>query len=82
MLFYVECGIRFSDEYGDGDDRFYNSMGSVYANACEFIHKNSLETEFQARAMSAVVDTLSYGWRFNEYLADVYTQYFDDLEEE
>ena len=29
MLFYVECGIKFTNEYGDIDDRFYNSMGSV-----------------------------------------------------
>ena len=82
MLFYVECGISFTNEYGDIDDRFYNSMGSVYANACEFINNNDLEEHFQARALAAVTNTLDCGWGFNEYLGDTYYQYFDDFEEE
>ena len=82
MLFYVECGIRFTNEYGDIDDRFYSSMGSVYANACEFIYENSLQEHFQVRALTAVTDTLDCGWGFNEYLCDTYYQYFDDIDEE
>ncbi len=82
MLFYLECGIKFISEFGDVDDRFYHSMGSVCANAYLFIYKNNLETQFKTRALGAITDSLTLGWGFSEYLTDTYVQYFDDFEEE
>ena len=82
MLFYVECGVEFANEYGDVDERLYNSMASVYVNACEFIHKNNLEGMFQPRALAIVTDTSNLGWGFYDYLRDTYGQFFSDFDGE
>ena len=81
MLFYVECGIEFINDYGDIDERLYNSMASVYVNACNSIHKNNLERMFQPRALTIVADSSNCGWGFHDYLADSYDQYFSEFED-
>jgi O-methyltransferase involved in polyketide biosynthesis len=81
MLFYVECGVSFTNEYGDIDERLYNSMASVYVNACQFIHKNNLESRFQPRALAIVTDTSNSGWGFHEYLRDSYDDFFSDFDD-
>ena len=45
MLFYVECGVGFTNEYGDFNERLYNSMASVYVNACPFNLKSPSKPE-------------------------------------
>ena len=82
MLFYVECGVSFTNDYGDIDERFYNSMASVYVNACIFIHKNNLESRFQPRALTIVTDTSDCGWGFHDDLRDSYDQFFSDFDDE
>lgn len=82
MLFYVECGVMFTNDYGDIDGRFYNSMSSVYLNACLFIHKNHLERMFQPRVLGIVADTSNCDWGFQENLRDCYDQFFSDFDDE
>jgi hypothetical protein len=82
MLFYVECGVNFTNDYGDIDERFYNSMASVYINACNFILRNNLQRMFQPRALAIVTDTSDCGWGFHEYLRDSYYQFFDEFDDE
>ena len=43
MLFYVECGHKFTSEYGDIDEPFYNSLISV------------LELNFASRIFARIV---------------------------
>ena len=81
MLFYVECGVSFTNDYGDIDERLYNSMASVYVNACQFIHENNLESKFQSRALAIVTDTSNSGWGFHEYLRDSYDDFFGDFDD-
>ena len=81
MLFYVECGVKFANDYGDIDERLYNSMASVYVNACQFIHKNNLESRFQPRALAIVTDTSNCDWGFHEYLRDSYDDFFSDFDD-
>lgn len=82
MLFYVECGIEFTNTYGDINERFYSSMQSVYASTCEFIVKSNQEREFQERAQNIVTETVEYGWGFHDAIVEAYYNYFDGLDEE
>jgi hypothetical protein len=81
MLFYVECGVKFTNDYGDIDERFYNSMASVYVNVCQFIDKNNLKSKFQPRALAIVADTSNCDWGFHEYLRDSYDDFFSDFDD-
>lgn len=76
MLFYVEQGVRFTLEYGDIDEPFYNSVESMYENALKLIDKLKAQKEFYNRCKKVVTDTLDMGWGFNDNLKYLFSNYF------
>ncbi|HEY9624235.1 MAG TPA: DUF6155 family protein [Crinalium sp.] len=76
MLFYVEQGVRFTDAYGDIDERFYNSMESMYQKAVEWIVKYELKDVFQSRCQRIVQNTSMVGWGFHDVLSEIYHEAF------
>lgn len=76
MLFYVEQGVRFTNEYGDIDEPFYNSMESMYEKAIEWIVKNEMQDLFKERCKKIVEDTSGIGWGFHDGLSDIYSEAF------
>lgn len=75
QLYYVECGIEFTNEYGDINEAFYNSMESMYRdviNALICIGDDALTDRFRARLKAAVDDTRNIGWGFHDCLNDAY----------
>ena len=78
MLFYVEQGVLFTNEYGDIDESFYSSMESVYDNAVELMAKNQLHDIFQKRCLKIVKDTSHIGWGFHDTLDDIYSMAFGE----
>lgn len=77
MLFYVETGVQFTNDYGDINEPFYNSMESMYGKALELIQKEGLLVEFQERACKITEDSCDTGWGFNDTLCDYYYQYYE-----
>ena len=43
MLFYVECGVEFTNMYGDINEAFYYSIESMFADFVRVL--NSLDSE-------------------------------------
>jgi hypothetical protein len=76
MLFYVEQGSRFTNEYGDIDERFYNSMESMYESALQFIADNSMQSDFQGRC-ALIVENATDGWGFYDSLSALYDEFFN-----
>ena len=76
MLFYVETGVEFTNEYGDIDEPFYNSVESVYSNALKLMSKEKILDKFADRAKEVVADTCDIGWGFHDNLSDVYGDYY------
>jgi hypothetical protein len=82
LLFYVQTGVDFTNDFGDIDEAFYNSIGSVYVQALKFMRTENLLELFAGRAKKIVSDTYGIGWGFHDYLAEVYFNFYpDDLEE-
>jgi hypothetical protein len=75
-VFYVEMGVRFTNEYGDIDEPFYNSMESMYENALKLIIQHQLQDQFQKRCKAIVTDTRHIGWGFHDTLSDLYNDAF------
>lgn len=46
MLHYVECGVEFTNNYGDINEPFYNSVASMFHDACEYIQKKRVKQPF------------------------------------
>ncbi len=77
MLFYVETGVRFTNDFGDIDEPFYLSMERMYASALKWIGKHRLEEQFEKRCARVVEDTKDIGWGFHDTLGDMYSGHFD-----
>jgi TusA-related sulfurtransferase len=75
MLFYVENCVRFTDEYGDIHEAFYNSAISVYASVVTEINSGSADLYgvFAAR-LKAAAENACDGWGFQDDLMDLYHQ--------
>jgi hypothetical protein len=74
MIYYVECGVKLTNEFGDIDEKFYSSLEGVYRDALKLIDNSDLHDKFNDRAFGIVEDTKDIGWGFHDYLGDLYYQ--------
>jgi hypothetical protein len=82
MLFYVETGVKFTNDFGDIDEGFYSSMETTYVAALTLMRKENLLDKFADRAGKVVSDTSGIGWGFHDYLGDVHSDFYsDDIDE-
>jgi len=77
MLFYVETGVKFTGDFGDMDEAFYNSMESTYANALKIIYKERLMDVFKKRSIQILNDTQDMGWGFHDSLSEIFYQFYE-----
>lgn len=77
MLFYAETGVEFTNEFGDIDEPFYNSIASVYSSALTLMDKENILNKFADRAKKIVDDTSGIGWGFHYELGDIYYQFYN-----
>jgi hypothetical protein len=78
MLFYVETGVEFTNEFGDIDEGFYSSLGSTYGSALKLMKKEGILAKFSKRAKKVVEDTDKIGWGFHDHLWHTYYTFYDD----
>lgn len=81
QLTYVEYGILCTLEYGDMDERFYDSMSSMLRKTLREIEKLEALPIFQKRCKGILKKTKDIGWGFGDEVSDLYFDYYDDLEE-
>ena len=75
ILYYVECGVEFTNLYGDIDERFYSNLESMFADFVRLL--NSMENDSfyrrQSKRIRAVFeDTHDIGWGFSDEMARIY----------
>ena len=73
QMYYVECGIEFTNELGDINGSFYNSMASMYETVVKALIKTNdtqLIGKFMPRLEKAVSDTRGIGWGFHDDLCE------------
>ncbi len=75
MVAYVEAGVSCTNEFGDIDEPFYNSMESMYETALKYVVKEHLFNEFGDRLFDIVDDTRDIGWGFHDQLSYLYESY-------
>jgi hypothetical protein len=76
MLYYVECGVEFTNDYGDIDENYYLSLERAYRDSLTLIDKHLLHGTFKDRALKVVNDTINTGWGFYDTLADFYYEVY------
>jgi len=82
MLYYVQCGVEFTNDYGDIDENYYLSLERTYRDSMDLIDKHLLHDTFKDRALKVVSDAQNTGWGFYDTLADFYYEIYADANED
>jgi hypothetical protein len=76
MLYYVETGVSFTNDFGDISESFYSSLESVYRQSLELMEKEHLLEHFKDRANKICNDVVHIGWGFYDTLSHYYTEFY------
>lgn len=76
MLFYVETGVAFTNDFGDINESFYNSMESMFEKALIFMKNEGLLQEFEKRSKDIAGKSGDIGWGFGDYINDLYYEFY------
>jgi hypothetical protein len=73
LMTYVENGTRFTREYGDIDERFYNSVESALDELAALLRGEARGMYPQLRDRLARVEQMTdgIGWGFHDFVGDV-----------
>jgi hypothetical protein len=85
MIYYVELGVDFTNDYGDINETFYYSMESMYQNALNKIRAdngNGLYHIFRDKLKAIVRNTSGIGWGFHDQLSQMFYEFAVEYEEE
>lgn len=87
MLFYVETGVKFTNDYGDINEAFYKSLATTFVDSLTLMNKENLLDKFEDRVEKIVDDTNGIGWGFHDYVVQVWidfypSEYDEDFEED
>lgn len=76
MLVYVETGVRFTNEFGDIDEPFYDSLERTFASALALLKNENLLSKFRVRVESIVLQSRGLGWGFSDAIAEIHGEYY------
>ena len=78
MLFYAECGVNFTLDFGDIDEPFYSSVEGVFFDGLKTLKRCEPEIvcNLLPRFVNAVQKTDGMGWGFHDSLLDALESYF------
>ena len=80
MVSFVECGNKFTLDYGDIDEDFYYSLERMFGKAIIELKKldeKAIEV-FRPRLEQIVISSNGIGWGYHDTLADIYYNAFSD----
>ncbi len=80
MLYYAECGISFTLEFGDIDEVFYCSVVRVFSDGLKMLEQCEQDVidRLLPRFKAVVHSTADMGWGFYDSLRDTFEMHFPD----
>ncbi|HVA99544.1 MAG TPA: DUF6155 family protein [Bacteroidia bacterium] len=77
MLFYVECGVNYTNSFGDINEPFYNSIAGMFHDASKYIQTNGMQAQYKQRCKKIMDDKANIGWGFHDELSDYYYDFIE-----
>jgi hypothetical protein len=73
MVFYVECGNKFTVDYGDIDEQFYYSIETMFEKAVKIIKNDNQQTidMYLPRLITIVRTADEVGWGYYDHMSEV-----------
>lgn len=78
QLTYVEYGVKCTLDYGDIDERFYNSMESMFEKTLKDMDEYGVLKTFQKRCLNIHTQTQWMGWGFGDAIESLYKDFFEE----
>jgi len=75
MVFYVETGCRFTYDYGDMWEQFYDVFERNFEATMKFLQKNNLIERFQPNLDNILKYSKDCGWGFSDAIKEIYYEY-------
>ncbi|MFY0675617.1 MAG: hypothetical protein JXQ87_19665 [Bacteroidia bacterium] len=79
MLFYVETGVDFTNDFGDIDDAFYTSLAKTFDSALGLLYDTGSLEKYHDKVKNMIDKTGEIGWGFDDYIRQTYYNYFSDM---
>lgn len=76
MLFYVETGVKFTNEFGDINDAFYNSLETTFNDSLILMRKENQLDKFEYRIEKVIDKTINIGWGFHDHLVQIWGNFY------
>jgi len=78
MVHYVECGTRFTVEYGDIDEAFYDSLCSMFMKVLEILEESDRRTveQYLPRLRGIVEKANHVGWGYYDTVSAALAEAF------
>ncbi len=78
MLSLPEAACRFTREFGDMDEPFYNGAANNFKRALDFMAKHGLLENFKLRCTDCVKFASSCGYGFADEMAELFLIYYGE----
>ena len=76
MVTLAEMACKFTYDYGDMWEQYYNSAYNNFKAALDFLDKNNLLDNFKLRCEDCVKYASPCGYGFADEISDIYYQYY------
>lgn len=80
LTYFVECGHKFTLDYGDIDEDFYDTLVEVYSEAIKKVLAlpTPEQGDFRKRLKKIMLSSEGIGWGYHDGLCDEYYGAFKD----
>ena len=79
MVTFIEMACKFTHDYGDMSEKYYDSTISNFEKALKYLHNNGLLDEFKLRCQTCLDYASNCGYGFPYDMSDLYMAYYEDL---
>lgn len=77
MITLPEMACKFTNEYGDMSEQYYNSVANNFEKALKFLITHNLMEQFKLRCQDCVKYADPCGYGFAEEMEDLYNEYYN-----
>ena len=79
MIYYVECGNKFTLDYGDIDENFYDALIEMCEKAIKYVLKMPKKEQepFRTRLKKIMESAAGIGWGYYDDLCHLYYEAFE-----
>ena len=75
-LYYIETCHNFTEDFGDINEQFYDSIMNAFENFCDYILKHHrLYTMFKERIEKYYENSRGFGWGYSDGISDIYSEF-------